>query len=60
MTGTNPAIDPATDSAVDSVAAWSLRLVAERPHGSLPVPAEDPVTGRRAPLSIDWRPGGSG
>lgn len=56
MTGANSAID----SAIDSVGAWSLRLVAERPHGSLPVRAEDPVTGRRAPLSIGWRPGGAG
>lgn len=52
MTGTN--------SAIDSVAARSLRMVAERPHGSLPVRAEDPMTGMRAPLSIDWRPGGAG
>lgn len=47
------------DSAIDS-GAGSLHMVAERPHGSLSVRAEDPVTGRRAPLSIDWRPGGAG
>ena len=48
-----------TDSAIDS-GAWSLRMLAERLSGSLSVCAEGPETGRRAPLSIDRRPGGAG
>lgn len=60
MTATDCATDTATGPATVCAAVWSLRMVADRPHGRRPRPAEEPETGRRASLAIDWRPGGAG